>query len=473
MASIATRFSRRVASRYCGGRGFSASRYCGGRGFSASAAASSAVDRTALHEALGISMDWSNPRTQALGGNVFAEFTMLAMELDAVNLGQGFPNFPAPDFLKEAAARAVAENHNQYTRPGGTPAVVEVLANFYSPRFGRTLNGMGEIVTVNGAQEGLYAIITAFCEAGDEVVCVEPYFDAYKNACTLVGATPVGVPLRRVRDTGHTSDYELDVAELERAITPRSKLLVLNTPHNPTGKVFSRDELEAVAAVVRRHPSLLVLSDEVYEFMCFDGLRHERFATLDGMWDRTFSLYSAGKTFSATGWRVGYAIAAEHLAAPLLKAHQAIPFCVATPLEVAVAHAFAAAEREGYFESLPARLQGYRDTLVASLRGAGMAPIVPEGGYFLMASTDTLAGPAGAAPVEASRPDLPLGERRDFHINRWLTREVGVTGIPPSAFYSPENRHLADDIMRFAFCKDEATLAAAGERLGTFSGGMK
>ena len=320
-------------------------------------------------------------------------------------------------------------------------------------------------------QEGIFVAVATFCEEEDEVVCIEPYFDAYRKAAEVVGATCKGVPLRSDGPIDSSAELTLDLDELDSALSERSRLLILNTPHNPTGKVFSRQELEGIAEVVRRYPRLLVLSDEVYEHMVFDGAEHVRFATLgDDLYDRTMTCFSAGKTFSCTGWRVGYFIAPPRLTLPLIKAQSVIAFAAATPLELACEAAFRSAEEEGYFEELAATLQGKRDALVSTLRGVGLKPIVPQGGYFTMIDTAELPLEGGAAGSEAG---TPLAERRDWRLAEQLTRSVGVTAIPPAPFYSPHNRHLADNMLRLAFCRRDEELQAVAAALSEHADALR
>eukprot|EP00123_Amoebidium_parasiticum_P017702 comp23952_c0_seq1/m.42380 comp23952_c0_seq1/g.42380 ORF comp23952_c0_seq1/g.42380 comp23952_c0_seq1/m.42380 type:complete len:440 (-) comp23952_c0_seq1:438-1757(-) len=404
-------------------------------------------------------------RLQGMSANVFAMFSALALQHGAVNLGQGFPSFPSPDFLKDAAAEAIRNNNNQYGRPGGHPELVKVLAEMYSPKFNRNLDPMSEIVTYSGGQAGIVAAMLAFVNAGEEVVCIEPYFDAYVNAARLVQAEVKGVPLRPKGPGARESSehWHIDPLELERAITPKTRLLIINTPHNPMGKVMSRAELEEVAAIARRHPNLIVMSDEVYEFAVYDGLKHERLATLPDMYEKTITLYSAGKTFSATGWRVGYSIAPPALSKPLLAAHAAVNFCAPVPLEVGVAGAFRACLKNNYYETYPSMLQEKRDRLVRDLREAGLQPIVPQGGYFTMADTSSIT--QVPAEHDDNDPSKVLEQRRDYRVARWLTTDIKLTGIPPSGFFMPPNRQEANHLIRFCHTKDDATLTAAAQKL--------
>lgn len=395
-------------------------------------------------------------RVRSFGPTVFAEFTALALEHNAVNLGQGFPNFAAPDFIKDAAIHAIDSDVNQYARGAGHPRLVRALAQVYGPLFGRELDPTGEIVVTVGATEGIFATIQALVNPGDEVILIEPFYDSYPASIIMAGGTPVYVPLRPQGDAAFASDWVLDFDELAAAFSDKTRLLIVNTPHNPVGKLFTRQELERMAALVQAH-DVLVLSDEVYEWMTYpDATRtveHVRMATLPGMWERTVTLGSAGKTFSVTGWKIGWAIAPAPLANAILMAHQWIPFAVATPFQEAVAVALEVAPGHDYFRWLSDMYRGKRDKLLTGLRDVGLRPTTPDGSYFILFDTSNL-----DVPVTA-------GERRDVTVCKWLTRTVGVAAIPPSPFYSPEHQYLTDAIARFTFCKTDDMLDEAVHRL--------
>lgn len=414
----------------------------------------------------------------ALVPNLFAKFTLLAREHDAANLGQGFPSFGSPDFLKKVVADAIAGDvfaetgapeslGNQYTRPGGEPELTKKIADVYGPRFGRSLNPMTEIVTTVGAQEGIFTTLFAWTNPGDEVVILTPCFDAVLKAAATVDVKAKAVSVRPpATGSSRSSEWKLDMTELEQAVTPSTRILMLNTPSSPLGKVFSRTELSAIASVVLRHPKLLVISDEVYERCIYDTAEHVHFASLPGMFERTMTLFSAGKSFSCTGWRVGYVIAPEPLAQPLLASHAAMNFCVPTPFQKSVAKAFDCAQKEGYFDWLPKMMQGKRDALLKVLDEVGLNPIVPDGGYFVLCDAGVALRAAGISINLATlTPETPLEQRPDVQVCEWLTKHVGVTPIPVSPFYLPEDRNQANHLIRFAFCKDEATLTLAAERL--------
>ena len=395
-------------------------------------------------------------RIRGFGATVFAEFTALANQTGAVNLGQGFPNFAAPDFVKAAAQAAIAADMNQYARSAGHPRLVQALAATYSPLFGHTLDPMAEIVVTVGATEGIFATVQALVEPGDEVILIEPFYDSYPAAVTMAGGRCIYVPLRAPANATTAAEWVLDPQELAAAFTPRTKLLILNTPLNPLGKVFTRDELLQIAALAIEH-NITVLSDEVYEWMVYSTVErpvsHVRIATLPGMWERTVTLGSAGKTFSVTGWKIGWAIAQPRLAHAILMAHQWIPFAVATPLQEAVAAALEQAGPQGYFPWLATMYQAKRDMLLGALTAAGLRPMTPDGSYFIVVDTGTL------------RIQAQGDVRRDVAICRWLTREVGVAAIPPSPFYSEPHRNLTDNLARFTFCKTDDLLEEAARRL--------
>ena len=395
-------------------------------------------------------------RIRGFGTTVFAEFTVLANEHNAVNLGQGFPNFPAPAFIKEAAQHAVSADLNQYARSAGHVRLVDALAQTCGPLFGRELDPLRQIVVTNGATEAIFAAIQALIEPGDEVILIEPFYDSYPASVIMAGGQPVYVPLRPTLDDGSAAAWTLDVDELTAAFTDRTRLIILNTPQNPLGKVFTRTELLQIARLVQEH-DVYVLSDEVYEWMVYGDrnrpVEHVRIATLPGMWDRTITLGSAGKTFSVTGWKVGWAIAPEHLAQALFMVHQWIAFAVSTPLQEAVAAATEQAEARGYFNWLSGMYREKRDKLLDVLDNVGLTPVRPDGSYFIIFDTSGL-----DIPVET-------GARRDYSVCRWFTQHVGVTAIPLSPFYSQAHQDLTDNLARFCFCKTDDLLSQAAERL--------
>lgn len=402
-------------------------------------------------------------RVQGFGATVFAEYTAMAIEHGAVNLGQGFPNFAAPDFIKQAAQEAIAADLNQYTRYAGHPRLVEALGQVYGKPFGRAIDPMTEIVVTVGATEGIFATLQALIEPGDEVILFEPFYDSYPAATVMAGGKPVYVPLRPPNSgsSSYASEWTFDPGELAAAFSDRTRLIIVNNPQNALGKVYTRSELETIADLVQAHDAY-VLADEVYEWMTYPDAEHEsrrapiehiRIATLPGMWDRTVTLGSAGKTFSVTGWKIGWAITAKPIAHAILMGHQWIPFTVATPLQEAVAVGLERVEAEGYFAWLGQMYAKKRDKLMTVLHDVGIAPVKPDGSYFILADSSRL-----NVPHEA-------GVRRDVSACRWLTKVIGVAAIPPSHFYSPANQSLTDNLVRFCFCKTDDMLNEAAQRL--------
>ncbi|KAA0172792.1 hypothetical protein FNF27_05772 [Cafeteria roenbergensis] len=406
---------------------------------------------------------------------VWEEFTPLAKSTGAVNLGQGFPDWAAPDFVKEAMVNAVTiRNDNQYTRSAGHPSLVQKLARLYSGWLGRAVDWESEVTVTVGATEALFALTQSLLGAEDEAVILEPSFDIYAAQITMAGAASVRVPLRLVEGAGPggAAGWKLDPAELEAALTPKSRLLILNTPHNPTGKVFTREELESIARIVRAHPRLVVLCDEVYEHLTYDGAEHVRLASLPGMWDRCVTVSSSGKTFSVTGWKVGWVVGPRPLVRSVMTANAWVQFSVPTPTQSAIAEALAKADSPyqgfpSFYHFLRAQYRGKRDRLVRALRRAGMRPIVPSAGFFIMAQT------AGSTVPDKymaqSTPSCPK-MTRDWALARHLTIDHGVACIPPSAFYCAETKPLASSLLRFAFCKTDSELAKAAVRLAAIGG---
>lgn len=373
-------------------------------------------------------------RLQGLGTTIFAEMTRLAEQHHAVNLSQGAPDFAGPTFVKDAACAAIQSDRNQYARMRGELALTRAIVDSVASRHGLSYDAATEALVFAGATEGLLCAFLALCDPGDEVVLFEPHYDSYRACASIAGAIPRFVTL-------HAPDFRWDPAELRAALTARTRLVVVNTPHNPTGRVFTETELQEIADLCQEH-DVLCLADEVYDRLVYEG-RHVSMAALPGMRERTISLNSTGKTFSLTGWKIGYATAPAPLIDALASAHQFAIFAVATPLQHAMVDALRAPD--SYFDEL---LSGYRERralLVDGLRTAGFAVLPPEGTYFALADI------------------RPLGWDDDVVFCRHLVETVGVAAIPPSVFYAhPEHgRHL----VRFAFCKRRETLEAGVERL--------
>ncbi len=375
-----------------------------------------------------------NSRLQGFGTSIFAEITQLAVANDAVNLGQGFPDFDGPDFVKQAAIEAIEAGHNQYMRSAGLPTLVAAIAAHQERFWGLRYHPSSEITVYSGATEAIFATLQALCEVGDEVIMFEPYYDSYPASVAVAGAVPKLVELR-------APDFHYEESALEAAITPKTRAILLNSPHNPTGKVFSRAELEHIAALCVEH-DLIAISDEVYEHLVFDG-SHIPIAGLPGMRERTVQISSLGKTFSFTGWKIGHSCAAPALSQALRCAHQFITFCSGSPLQVAAATAYHAPD--SYFESFLSEYRSRRDRLCAGLADIGLDVFTPAGTYFVQ--TDI----------------RPLGFDDDAEFCRMLPEKAGVAAIPTSAFYSRPGggKHL----VRWAFCKSMPVIEAALERL--------
>jgi aspartate/methionine/tyrosine aminotransferase len=377
-------------------------------------------------------------RVSSFGVNPFAAMTQLANESGAVNLGQGFPDYAPPAFVLEAAREAFSGTHHQYAPPKGWPRLQRAVSSALSGSLGFEANPDLEITITHGATEAMHAATQALLEPGDEAIILEPFYDMYAPQVGFTGATAKYVALER--DAGI---WKLDLEKLRAACSSRTKVLILNTPHNPTGKVFSRAELEGIAALALEF-DFYVLCDEAYDRLIFD-VAHISIASLPGMRERSVTIGSAGKTFNVTGWRVGWCIASPNVSAAIRRGHQWVPFAASTPVQEAVAICLEQAPSLNYFRDLPASLSLKRDALLEMLRDANLEPEVPDGGYFVIAPTHRFA----ANTDEAAQR---------------FVREFGIAAIPMTVFYAPEHRHLAPNCLRFAFCKSEATLAAAAQR---------
>ncbi len=375
-------------------------------------------------------------RLAPFGTTIFSSITALAERHGAINLAQGFPDFDAPPAVVEAAVAALRAGQNQYARSMGHPDLVRSIAAFYARRYGLELDPMAEVAVTCGATEGIAAALLGLLNPGDEVVVLEPTYDSYAACLAMAGAVPRFVTLR-------FPDFGLDPAELRAAAGPRCRAILLNSPHNPTGKVLDDAELRLVADLCRER-DLIAITDEVYEHLTFDGRRHRPLATLEGMWERTLTLSSAGKTLACTGWKVGWAVGPATLVAGLQAAHQFLTFCAATPLQAAVAFALDSLD-DPALDHLRTEYTARRDYLCSGLERFGLRVARPQGTYFVLADFSAL----------SDEDDRVFVER--------LIRERGVAAIPPSVFYPrhpAEGRHL----LRFAFCKRLATLELAMER---------
>jgi N-succinyldiaminopimelate aminotransferase len=374
-------------------------------------------------------------RVRAFGTTIFAEMTTLANQHQAVNLGQGFPDFAAPEFLKQAAYQAIQDDINQYAPSVGNHGLRQAIARKMARQYGLSVDPAREVTVTHGATEAIFATIMGLVNPGDEVILFEPFYDSYVPSVTMAGGIPRYYTLR-------PPDWQIEKDSLAALFNERTKLILINTPHNPTGKLFDFEELQLLADLCQAHDVVAVM-DEVYEHIVFDGRSHRTMAKLPGMAGRTVTISSLGKTFSVTGWKVGWAIAAPELTQAIVRSHQFITFSGTAPLQEAAITALETDDR--YYAELTEMYQGKRDFLVTALQAAGLRPIPPSGTYFIM--------------VDIGHLDFP----DDVAFCRHLTTELGVAAIPPSAFY-----HLPADgarLARFAFCKREETLVEAARRL--------
>ncbi|MDF8263827.1 pyridoxal phosphate-dependent aminotransferase [Luteipulveratus flavus] len=378
-------------------------------------------------------------RMHGFGATIFGEMSALAVRTGAINLGQGFPDTDGPQPVLDAAREAIASGLNQYPPPTGLPVLREAVAAHQQRFYGIHLDPDTQVLVTVGATEAIAAAILALCEPGDEVVTFEPYYDSYAATIALAGATRRTSVLR-------FPDFAVDEASLRAAFSDRTRLVLLNTPHNPTGKVFTREELELVCSLAREHDAYVV-TDEVYEHLTFDGAQHIPVATLPGMAERTITISSGGKTFSTTGWKVGWLTGPAELVAACRTVKQFLTYVGSGPFQPAIAHGLGL--DDGYFEGFAASLSAKRDLLVTGLERAGLRVSRPSGTYFVIAD---------AAPLGAS-------DAVDFC---WeLPERCGVVGVPVSVFHDDED--AARTLVRFAFCKQDDVLHEAVRRLGALS----
>ncbi|WP_082555938.1 pyridoxal phosphate-dependent aminotransferase [Aeromicrobium sp. Root472D3] len=381
-------------------------------------------------------MKTSSTRIAGLGTTIFAEMSALAARTGAVNLGQGFPDTDGPDDVVDRAVDALRSGRNQYAPGAGVPELRAAIAAHQGRFYGLTVDPDDEVAVTTGATEAIAAALLGLVDPGDEVVVLEPYYDSYVAMIQMAGAVRRPVTLR-------APDFRLPVDELRAAVTPRTTAILLNSPHNPTGTVLDRAELEAVASLAIEH-DLVVISDEVYEHLTFDGVPHVPIATLPGMAERTLTISSGGKSFSFTGWKIGWATGPAPLVRAVLGAKQFLTFTSGSPLQPAIAHALDA--DDDYFAAFTQRLQSQRDLLSAGLADIGFDVFVPQGTYF--ATTDI----------------RPLGFDDGIDFCRSLPERAGVVAVPQQVFH--DDVEAGRPLVRWAFCKRPEVIADALERLG-------
>ncbi|WP_351234834.1 pyridoxal phosphate-dependent aminotransferase [Streptomyces sp. NPDC002133] len=386
-----------------------------------------------------------NRRLAEFGTTIFAEMSALAVRTGAINLGQGFPDTDGPEEIREAAVRALRDGRgNQYPPGPGVPELRTAIAGHQRQRYGLTYDPDTEVLVTAGATEAIAAALLALVEPGDEVIALEPYYDSYAACIAMAGGTRVPVTLRPrtvPREGVAHRRFQLDLDELRDAVTARTRLILLNTPHNPTGTVLTREELAAVAELAVER-DLLVVTDEVYEHLVLDG-EHTPIASFPGMRERTVTIGSAGKTFSFTGWKVGWVTAVPGLVTAVRSAKQFLTYVSAGPFQYAVAEALALPQ--DYFDGLRDDLRAKRDLLASGLAAAGFDVYRPSGTYFV--TTDI----------------RPLGEDDGFAFCRALPDRAGVVAIPNAVFY--DHREQGAPFVRFAFCKRVDVLEEAVARL--------
>jgi len=381
-----------------------------------------------------------NRRLAEFGTTIFAEMSALALSTGSINLGQGFPDTDGPEEIREAAVRALRDGRgNQYPPGPGVPELRTAIAAHQERRYALSYDPDTEVLVTAGATEAIAATLLALLEPGDEVIAFEPYYDSYAASIAMAGGTRVPVTLR----PDHASaSFRLDLDELRDAVTDRTRLLLINTPHNPTGTVLTREELAFIAELAVER-DLLVVTDEVYEHLVFDDAEHLPLATFPGMRERTVTIGSAGKTFSFTGWKVGWVTAAPGLVSAVRSAKQFLTYVASGPFQYAVAEALALPDT--YFEAFRADMRAKRDVLAAGLAEAGFEVFRPAGTYFI--TTDI----------------RPLGESDGFAFCRSLPERAGVVAIPNAVFY--DHREAGAPFVRFAFCKQTQVLEEAAKRL--------
>ncbi|MFV3303989.1 pyridoxal phosphate-dependent aminotransferase [Pseudomonas sp. NY15181] len=371
-----------------------------------------------------------------VGTTIFTRMSQLAAECGALNLSQGFPDFDSPAPLLEAVARHVMAGHNQYSPMTGLPALREQVALKVAGFYGRKVSADAEVTIVPGATEGIFCAVQALIRPGDEAIVLDPCYDSYEPSVELAGGRCVHVPLS-------LPDFRIDWQRMADAITPRTRLIFLNSPHNPSGALIDRADLDRLAALIRDR-EIYVISDEVYEHLIYDGVQHASVLAHDELYPRAFVISSFGKTYHVTGWKTGYVVAPPALSAEMRKIHQYVNFCGVTPLQCALADFMA--EHPEHLRELPGFYQAKRDLFCDLLESSRFGFQRAAGTYFQVVD------------YSAIRPDLD-----DVAMSEWLTREHGVAAIPVSVFYQQAPADMR--LVRFCFAKKEETLRQAAERL--------
>jgi aspartate/methionine/tyrosine aminotransferase len=378
-------------------------------------------------------------RTAEFGESTIREMTRLAIQHDAINLSQGFPDFDPPPAVLQAAADAVFGGANQYTITWGYPALRERLAEIYTHQLGWPVDPNVHVTVTCGVTEGIAAAQMAVLNHGDEILILEPAHENFRPASLMVGAAPVAVPLE-------APAYRIDPERIEAAITPRTRALLLNTPHNPTGRVFDDAEIATVVDLVLKY-DLILITDEIYDRILYDGRVHRSPGGLEPLRDRTITVGGLGKSFAVTGWRLGYIIAPAAVATSIRKIHDYMTICAPTPLQAAAAVALSLPQ--SYFDEMTLAYHQRRDLMMSTLEELGFRATLPEGAYYTMADYTQL--------------DIPQAQWDSTRFAQWMTTEIGVAVVPGTSFYSLPG--YGQQSIRFAFPKRLETLRAAGERM--------
>jgi N-succinyldiaminopimelate aminotransferase len=374
---------------------------------------------------------------RSFGTTIFAEMSALAAQTGAINLGQGFPDVDGPPAMLDVAVEAIRSGGNQYPPGPGVPELRQAVAAQRADRYGLSYDPASEVFVTVGATEGIATTVLALAEPGDEVIVFEPFYDSYAATIAMAGAVRRAVTLRP--DGGR---FTFDPGELRAAVGPRTRLILVNSPHNPAGTVFTREELETIAGVCREH-DLVAVTDEVYEYLTFDGVEHIPLASLEGMRERTVAISSAGKTFSVTGWKTGWVTAPAPYVRAVQTVKQFMTYTSSAPYQRAVAYALG--NELPWVEELRKSLEAKRDRLISGLETAGFTTVRPQGTYFVQADI------------------RPLGFADGFELARALPEKAGVVAIPSQVFY--DDADAGRPFVRFAFCKREEVIDQAVERL--------
>jgi aminotransferase len=378
-------------------------------------------------------------RITYLKESVIREMFRLALKYDAINLSQGSPDFGPPPAVKDAAIRAIRDGHNQYSPTWGIPSLREKLARLYSVRLGWSVNPADHVTVTCGVTEAINAAMLAVLNPGDELLVIEPAHENFVPSAILAGAKPVTVQLK-------APDYRLDPEQLTSAVTTRTKALLLNTPHNPTGRVFDDEELMGVVNVVLKH-GLVLITDEIYDRIVYDGRQHSSPGGIEALQERTITVGGLSKTFAITGWRLGYVIAPTQLSAAVRPVHDFLTICAPTPLQVAATAALDLPQE--YYDSMLRDYHQRRSVMMEILETAGFSARAPQGAYYILA--------------DYTRIPIPQAQEDSTRFCLWLVESIGVALVPGSVFFSLPG--YGEHSVRFAFPKNVETLRLAGERL--------